>query len=151
MPKDKRHHEAAVMYNEELADFAEDLAARLPDSEPKKWCVAVSKQHRYHANKHKAALAMIDNQGEAVEELDSGGQIEDVPAEDEIIEPSQYNGDDKIVHRSAETGQFVTEDFADENPATTVEESVEVPAIVHEPVDSTTERAHQAEVKEESE
>lgn len=35
----------------------------------------------------------------------------------------------KKVHRSAETGEFVTEEFAEENPATTVTETIELDEV----------------------
>jgi hypothetical protein len=53
--------------------------------------------------------------------------------EDGAVLPSEDGGEDRvvddehIVHRSAESGQFVTEKTADESPATTVEERIDAP------------------------
>lgn len=42
----------------------------------------------------------------------------------ELYKPVVPKGKKRKVHRSAETGEFVSEDFAEENPSTTVSETV---------------------------
>jgi len=56
MQKDQAYHKAAILYNEGLAEFAENLAKTLGHPEVQKWCVAVGKQHRFHAKRHRSAL-----------------------------------------------------------------------------------------------
>lgn len=48
-----------------------------------------------------------------------GDQLNDVDEEAFVL----HSGDGTEVHRSAVTGQFVSEEFAEENPDTTVTES----------------------------
>lgn len=75
MQKDASYHEAAIKYNEELADFAQELSGRLENEEVSKWSRAVSKQHKWHAGRHKRALAKILNRGKgAVENTEDGGE-----------------------------------------------------------------------------
>lgn len=59
MQKDESYHEAAIAYNEGLAEFAEKLAPTLGHPEVERWCKAVGKQHRFHAKRHQAALDKI--------------------------------------------------------------------------------------------
>lgn len=101
MEKDATYHRSAVQYNEGLAQAAEALAKTLEHPEIKKWCVSVGKQHRFHAKRHKSALEKI-RAGEKVEDTN------DVESE--------------ISHRDAGTGRYVTEEYADANPDTTVAE-----------------------------
>ena len=56
MQKDQTYHESAIKYNEGLAEFAENLAPTLEHEEVRRWCVAVGKQHRFHAKRHRSAL-----------------------------------------------------------------------------------------------
>ena len=56
MQKDASYHKSAIQYNEELADFAGALADRLEHEEVARWARAVSKQHRFHAERHKKAF-----------------------------------------------------------------------------------------------
>jgi len=56
MQKDQSYHESAILYNEGLAEFAENLAPTLEHEEVRKWCTAVGKQHRFHAKRHRSAL-----------------------------------------------------------------------------------------------
>lgn len=114
MLKDVSYHESAVRYNEELQVYAEKVAETLEHPEIKKWCLSVARQHKFHAGRHKKALQKLQEQGEegATINTEDGG-------EDRVID------DEHIVHRSAESGQFVTEDEADEHPSTTVAETIE--------------------------
>lgn len=59
MQKDQAYHEAAILYNESLAGFAENLAPTLKHEEIQRWCVSVGKQHRFHAKRHRSALNKI--------------------------------------------------------------------------------------------
>jgi hypothetical protein len=108
MQKDASYHKSAIQYNEELADFAEDLAGRLEHEEVARWARSVSKQHRFHFGRHQKALHNLEHPTQVINTEDGG--------EDRVID------DEQIVHRSAESGQYVTEDFAENNPATTVSE-----------------------------
>lgn len=54
--RDPSYYESAIRYNEELAKFAADLAPTIEHEEPRRWCLSVAKQHRFHANRHKKAL-----------------------------------------------------------------------------------------------
>lgn len=56
MQKDEAYHKAAVKYNEGFAEYAETLAPTLEHEEVRKWCIAVGKQHRFHAKRHRSAL-----------------------------------------------------------------------------------------------
>ena len=59
MLKTKSYHESAIVYNEKLAEFAEELSKKLVNEEVQRWCKAVGKQHRFHAKRHRAALERI--------------------------------------------------------------------------------------------
>ena len=113
MLKDASYHKAAVQYNEELADFARDLADRIEHEEVARWSRSVANQHRFHAIRHKKALAKITGEQRTVDTEDGG--------EDRVID------DDRVVHRSAESGEFVTAKEAAEHPKTTTEEHVSAP------------------------
>jgi hypothetical protein len=118
MQKDRSYHEAAIKYNEELAEFAEDLSDRLKDEfgdkEPVRWALSVAKQHRFHAGRHEKALKKLENQNVKTVNTEDGG-------EDRVVE------DERVDHRSAVTGEYVSEQFAENHPRTTVEEHVDVP------------------------
>lgn len=43
---------------------------------------------------------------------------------DSLEDATHDDGHPALIHRSAETGEFVTEDFAEENPSTTVSEQL---------------------------
>lgn len=60
MPRDVSYHKAAIQYNDELADFAEDLANRLEHEEVARWSRAVVKQHRFHSKCHNDALTQLE-------------------------------------------------------------------------------------------
>lgn len=60
MQKDQSYHEAAIIYNTRLAEFAEELAETLKDDEVQRWCRAVGKQHRFHAKRHQSSLANLE-------------------------------------------------------------------------------------------
>lgn len=121
MPKDAAYHEAAIQYNDELADFAKALAARLEHPTVAGWARAVENQHRFHSSRHQNAIRKLEGRApNAVENTEDGG-------EDRAIVDREPDTDEQIVHRSAESGQFVSEEEAEENPATTVRETVDIP------------------------
>jgi len=114
--KDRSYHESAVRYNEGLYEFATELAESIEHPEPKRWCLAVAKQHKFHLGRHQRALRKLEGQdANAVVDTEDGG-------EDSVIVD-----DERIVHRSAVSGQFVTENEAVENPDATVEETIDAP------------------------
>jgi hypothetical protein len=102
MQKDISYHQSAIQYNEELADFAEDLSKRLENAEVAKWAQSVSKQHRFHAGRHKKSLANIED-----------GNV-----------PGVETNNEKTVYRNASTGEYVTEEYAKEHPDITISEKV---------------------------
>jgi hypothetical protein len=114
MHKDISYHRAAVQYNEELANLAEDLANRLEHEEVARWALSVSKQHRFHAGRHKKALTRLENAPEGT--VDEGDDEED--KNEDVVPPEE-----QVAYRSAETGEYVSEEFAEANPTTTVKES----------------------------
>jgi len=60
------YHRSAIIYNEGLAEAAERIAPDLEHPEIQKWCKSVGKQHRFHATRHKKALAKLEA-GEGIE------------------------------------------------------------------------------------
>lgn len=113
MLKDASYHQAAIQYNDEIADFAEALSTKLDHEEVARWSRAVAKQHRFHAGRHKKALEKLRATGATTVETEDGG-------EDKILD------EDRIVHKSAADGKFVSEEFADKHPKTTYETEVPV-------------------------
>lgn len=109
MHKDASYHRSAIQYNEELAEFAEELSGRLEHEEVARWARSVAKQHRFHAGRHKRALSKLESGEGTVVDTEDGG-------EDLVV-------DEQVKHRSAETGEYVTEEFAEANPSTTVSET----------------------------
>ena len=159
MQKNVSYHESAIQYNEQLALEAEKQEQLVEHSEVKKWCRSVARQHRFHEKRHRSALAKMLKVQAAAEageltELeivaDQQAQIarDSTPIEDQadwIKKSTDVDGpnhDDPQVevetpdvdYRSSESGRFVTEEFAEENPATTVAETepVEIPATKKE-------------------
>lgn len=122
--KDESYHESAVYYNEEVQKAIEKIAENIAHPVPRKWALSVARQHKYHAGRHRRALTKLREEGAgAVVETEDGGEV--VVLDDE-----------RTVHRSAESGQFVSEETADAHPATTVQETVEVPPAAAEGVDA---------------
>lgn len=88
MQKTPAYHEAAIQYNEGLAEAAEDLAPSIEHDEVKKWCVSVGKQHRFHAKRHRSALnkLLVKQEAPPVETIADGLDVPDLE-EDESLEP----------------------------------------------------------------
>jgi rubrerythrin len=120
MQKDRSYHEAAIQYNEELEEFAAELAERLQHEEVARWARSVSKQHHFHAGRHKKALAKFDSQSVDTVDTEDGG-------EDRIVD------DERVVHRSAVDGEWVSKEFAEKHPKTTTEEHVDMPVPAETP------------------
>lgn len=106
MQKTEAYHQAAIQYNEGLAEAAEDLAPSLEHEEVKKWCIAVGKQHRFHAKRHKSALNKLQTKqdqdtspvevmtdGLDVPEPDEGEEVE------EILEPKTVQAEAQLTHQ----------------------------------------------------
>jgi len=89
MQKDQSYHESAILYNEELAEFAENLAPTLEHAEVQKWCTAVGKQHRFHAKRHRSALnkLLMKQIPAPVEALADGLDVPDPTEVEEILTP----------------------------------------------------------------
>lgn len=91
MQNKQAYHEAAIIYNEVLAECAEELAPTLEDEEVRKWCTAVGKQHRFHAKRHRLALKKFIAREDAppVEVVPDGLDVPE-PVDDDVetIEPS---------------------------------------------------------------
>lgn len=58
--KDMTYHLSAIEYNETLAVASEELAKKVEHPEIQKWCASVARQHRFHENRHRQALAKLD-------------------------------------------------------------------------------------------
>lgn len=87
MQKDQSYHEAAIAYNEGLAEFAENLAPTLGHEEVRKWCTAVGKQHRFHAKRHQSALnkILLRQPAEEVEHVADGLDVPEPAVEEEVV------------------------------------------------------------------
>lgn len=109
--KDRVYHESAIIYNKELAEHAEELTSRIKDPTVRKWCQSVAKQHRFHEGRHTRALEKLNTHGGTTVETEDGG-------EDRVIDDEQF------VHRSAIDGKYVSAEEAEDNPDTTVRETV---------------------------
>jgi len=73
MQKGATYYKSAIKYNEELETFAAGLAETIEDETVAKWCRSISNQHRFHAERHRRALAKL--QAEVKAELDTPVQL----------------------------------------------------------------------------
>lgn len=93
MQKDASYHKAAIQYNEELASFAADLSKKVDHDEVSKWCMSVSRQHEFHAGRHKKALAKLENKSQKLEKKTEEEKpkpaepVEDAPDPKKAAEP----------------------------------------------------------------
>lgn len=87
MQKDQTYHESAIKYNEGLAEFAENLAPTLEHEEVRRWCVAVGKQHRFHAKRHRSALNkfLLKQESPPVESVMDGMDVPEVDDETVVV------------------------------------------------------------------
>jgi hypothetical protein len=126
MMKDASYHKSAIQYNEELADFAEGLSGRLEHPEVSRWARSVSKQHKFHAGRHKQALSKMEHPPEETE--DQRTPEEKLADESEGVAYMHPSGTrEETIHKSAIDGKFVSPEFSDENPDTTYEQTVDIP------------------------
>lgn len=72
--KDESYHQSAILYNEELATFADDLAGKIESEEVARWSRSVAKQHRFHAGRHKKALDKIRKSLAKTVNTEDGGE-----------------------------------------------------------------------------
>lgn len=90
MARTQAYHKSAIIYNERLAEAAEELAPTLEDEEVRKWCTSVGKQHRFHAKRHRSALnkLLLKEQAPPVEQIADGLDVPDMeePSPDEIVD-----------------------------------------------------------------
>lgn len=128
MQKNVSYHESAIQYNEQLALEAEKQEQLVEHPEVKKWCRSVARQHRFHEKRHRASLAKMLRVQAAAEAGVATEQEIKAEADPTVDGP---NHDDPQVeaetpdvdHRSSVSGQYVSDEFAEENPATTVAET----------------------------
>lgn len=96
MPKDVSYHEAAIKYNDELAEFAEGLSGRLDHEEISKWSMAVSKQHKFHAGRHRNALKQLQKmETGSVVNTEDGGEARAVSEPETKVENTEGASSEK--------------------------------------------------------
>ena len=81
MQKDEQYHASAIKYNDELAKAAGDLAEELTHPTIAGWSRSVSKQHEFHAGRHRKALAKLRRDNSDDVKTEDGG-------EDRVVEES---------------------------------------------------------------
>ena len=89
MQKDQAYHEAAIAYNDAIAEVAEEVAPTLGHPEVQRWCTAVGKQHRFHSKRHQSALNKIlarESYEENVEQVRDGLDVPPLEDEEEKTE-----------------------------------------------------------------
>lgn len=98
------YHRSAIRYNEALAAAAEGLEndPEITDEEVSKWGRGVGKQHRFHAKRHKAALAKLERAEQQNDDSQSGENVEaqvatlepaDIPVEVATLSPAEVEVD----------------------------------------------------------
>lgn len=60
MQKTVTYHSSAVQYNDILAEAARKAAEVVEHKVVKGWCVGIAKQHEFHAERHRRALAKLE-------------------------------------------------------------------------------------------
>jgi rubrerythrin len=81
MQKDEQYHASAIKYNDELAMAAGKLADELTHPTIAGWSRSVSKQHEFHAGRHRKALAKLRRDNSSDVKTEDGG-------EDRVVEES---------------------------------------------------------------
>lgn len=116
------YHSSAVEYNRTLAEAAEKLVDVVEDPTVKKWCRGIGKQHRYHEKRHASALTKIQSEEPAPLTV---AEEQKIFARERMADEAQEGSHDisDVDFRDAESGRYVTEEYAEGNPATTVAES----------------------------
>ncbi len=128
MEKDSTYYSSAIQYNEILAEAAEGAAGVVEHPEIQKWCIAVGRQHRFHAKRHTMALAKLEEGQSQVQEPELVGDGLDVPeltvAEQQAEFAKRHETEDDepdTNFHDSKTGQFVSEEYAEAHPETTVQ------------------------------
>lgn len=109
MQKDQAYHKAAIIYNEKLAECAEELAPTLEHEEVKKWCTSVGKQHRFHAKRHRLALNKLLLKQEAP-------PVESIPDGLDVPDPELSAAEESDVETPSEETPVVNAEQAGGNP-----------------------------------
>lgn len=93
MQNKQDYHKAAIIYNEVLAECAEELAPKLEHEEVRKWSTAVGKQHRFHAKRHRLALnkLLLKEDSPPVEQVPDGLDVPE-PEEADVETPPVVDG-----------------------------------------------------------
>lgn len=88
-----QYHEAAVIYNNDYAEFAFAKAEEYDHPVMKKWSTSIAKQHQFHARRHERALAKLKNASSGIPEDLTGGSLEDlvVEAQEAVRQDSDEN------------------------------------------------------------
>lgn len=88
--RDASYHESAIVYNDALAEFAKELSSRIEHPEVARWPLAISKQHEFHAERHRNSLAKLKQREEnpaievvTVPEPTAGIEVTTVPEPEE--------------------------------------------------------------------
>ena len=76
------YHEAAIDYNEKMAETAEGLVDTVEHDVIKRWCTSIGKQHRYHANLHRRALNRL--KAKLAKDKDAGSPSEAESTEEQL-------------------------------------------------------------------
>ena len=122
MARNPAYHQSAIIYNERLAEAAEELAPTIEDEEVRKSCTSVGKQHRFHAKRHRSALNKLLTKQEAapVEQIPDGL---DVPEPEEDVELNEnevvIDGEVITIEDGANKPEEVVEVEAEQFKATT--------------------------------
>lgn len=59
MSKDLAYHEAVVDYNQQFAEFAEQVVDSIEEPTVKKWCASIARQHRVHERRHRRIVERL--------------------------------------------------------------------------------------------
>jgi hypothetical protein len=141
MQKDAKYHEAAIKYNEQLADAADAVADELEHEVIEGWARSVAKQHRFHLRRHQKALTKLQDRGKHAAETDDRPDEQPPVKDDEKLTPEEIarldaqteEHQEREVDRSSVTGQFVSEEYAEKHPDITVHETMEDDGLLRSP------------------
>lgn len=131
MQKDQAYHEAAIDYNEGLAESAEQLVDTLGHEEVQRWCRAVAKQHRFHAKRHQSALdkLLAQDAGDAPQTVpevaeETSADVEQIPDGVDVPEAvDETSTDEEIDRRAREEFDVAHPAEADEGTTEIIEEA----------------------------
>lgn len=134
MSEDKlSYHEAAIEYNQRFVELAEKLSEELDHAVVKQWCASIAKMHKWHLVRHKNSLRRLNKSkrrgSPAVEETVTSAEPELHEVEPTLEDAQKTFAaqfEEREVSRDAGSGEFVSHEYAEENPETTVTETVRV-------------------------